>query len=124
MSGRTPRPPRTAGRCGRPEPEPSVRLDRPEADRAVDGPVHPRLERDLRLVPARRADDREVLSVRPVVAALVAARAPDLPDVIAPISARPATRPAAGAPLGVADETLLLVILLIRGRVDEFHPAV
>ena len=44
---------------------PRVGVDLPEAVRAVDGLVHARLERHLRLVAARGADGREVLA-RPV----------------------------------------------------------
>src|SRR6185436_3174905 len=61
----------------------SVRADRPEAVGAVDRAVHTRLERHLGLVAAGRADHREVLACRPVVAALVAARAADVAHVVA-----------------------------------------
>src|SRR6187551_3689230 len=56
-------------------------LHRPEAVRAVDGLVHAWLEGNLRGIAALRANDREVLAHRAVIAALVAARAADLADV-------------------------------------------
>jgi hypothetical protein len=59
-----------------------------------------------------------------VVATLVAARATDVADVVAAVAARPPAGPAARAALRVADEPLLLVILLIRGGMDEFHSTV
>ena len=96
----------------------------PEAVGAVDGPVHAWLERDLGLVAAGRAEDREVLANRPV-AALVAPRAADVADVgLAGIAGRASQGPAAGAALGVGDEPLLCVELLVRGRVDELDAAV
>src|SRR3954451_17411956 len=101
----------------------SVGLDGPEAIRAVDRAVHARLERDLRLVSAGRADDGEVLAVRPVVTALVAAWAADVADVIAGVAGRATAGATACAALGFADEALLLVVLLIGRGVDEFHAA-
>src|SRR5439155_1192896 len=77
--------------------EPSVGLDLAEAVRAVDRPVHPRLEWHLRLVAARRANDREIFARRPVVAALVAARAADLADVVAGVPSGAPAGPAARA---------------------------
>src|SRR3954447_26462543 len=102
----------------------SVGLDGPEAVRAVDRAVHARLEGDLRLVPARRADDGEILAVRAVVAALVATRPADVADVIAGVARRAPAGATAGAALRFADEALLLVVLLIGRRVDEFHAAI
>ena len=102
----------------------SVGPDRPEAVRAIDRPIHPGLERHMRLVAAGRADDREVLAARAVIAALVAARAADVADVVAAVTRSPAAGPAARAALRVADEPLLDVVLLVSGRVDEFHAAV
>src|SRR5947199_4529999 len=86
-----------------------VGLHRPDAVGAVDRPVHPRLERHLGLVPARRAEDREILTHRAVVAALVATWASDLPDVVAGLAARASAGSTARAAFRVADEPLLNV---------------
>jgi len=102
----------------------SVGLDLPEAIGAVDGAIHARLERDLRLVAAGRADHGEVLTGNVLVAALVAARPTDVADVIAGLTTRPPAGTAAGAALRVRGEALLDVVLLISGRVDELHPTV
>src|SRR3954470_1274033 len=48
----------------------------------------------------------------------------DVADVIAGIAGRATARATARAALRVADEALLLVVLLIGGRVDEFHAAI
>src|SRR3954451_5747615 len=61
----------------------SVGVDLPEAVRAVDRAVHPRLERDLCLVAALGAEDREVLAGRG--GALVASRAAQLGGAVAAI---------------------------------------
>jgi hypothetical protein len=102
----------------------SVGLHLTEAIRAVDGTIHAGLERHLRLVPAGRADDGEVLAGDPVVTSLVAARTTQVSHVVARIAGRPPARPAAGAAFGVGREPLLDVVLLIGGRVNELHPAV
>src|SRR6185295_1308293 len=109
----------SAGSSGR-----SVRADRPEAVRAVDRAVHARLEGNLRLVAAGRADHREVLAGRAVVATLVAAGATDVAGVIAAVALGAPAGAAARAALGVTDEPFLLVVLLVGRRVDEFHSAV
>src|SRR5664279_327280 len=56
-------------------------LDVPEAVGAVDRLVLARLERHLGGVAALRADDREVLALWPVIAALIAAWPTDLAHV-------------------------------------------
>src|SRR5215203_1038394 len=90
----------------------SVRLDLPEAVRAVDRLVHPRLEGHLRLVPARRADRGKVLARPSLLGSLVAPRAADRPDVVAAAVARRASVGTARcAPLGIRRERLLLVVL-------------
>ena len=81
-------------------------------------------ERHLRLVAARRADDREVLAIGALDAPLVAARAADLADVVAPIAGRAPAGAAARAALRVGCEPLLDVVLLIGCRVDELDAAV
>ena len=58
------------------------------------------------------------------VAALVAARATDVADVIATIAGGPSAGATAGAPLRVAGEPLLRVVLLVGGRMDEFDAAI
>ena len=102
----------------------SVGANRPEAVGAVDRSIHPRPERDLRLVPTRRAHDREVLPVGPLDAALVAARTTDVPHVIAALSRCSTARAAARAALGIRGECLLRVVLLIGRRVDEIDSTV
>ncbi len=100
-------------------------LDLAEAVGAVDRPVHARLERDLRCVSALRADHGEVLAGRPVVAALVAARAADLASVVSTrLADRPTRCPAAGAAFGVRNESLGCVELLVRSRVNELNATV
>src|SRR4051794_36049545 len=74
-----------------------VGLDRPEAVRAVDRAIHPRLERYLGLIAAGRAENREVLAHRTVVTALVSARPSDVADVVAAVAARPSAGSAARA---------------------------
>src|SRR4051794_25989601 len=103
---------------------PSVRPDRAEAVGAVDGAVHPRPERHLGLVPALRAHDREVLAVRPVVAALVASRPADVTNVVAGIARCAAARATARAALRIRSEPLLRIELLVRRGVDELDSAV
>ena len=102
----------------------SVGLDLAEAVRAVDRPVHPRLEGHLGLVAARRADHREVLAGDPIIAALVAAGPTDFTDVVARVAAGAAAGPTACASLGVGREPLLRVVLLVGRRVNELHPTV
>src|SRR5438132_3865284 len=102
----------------------SARLDHPETVRAVDRAIHPRLEGDLGLVPARRADDCEVLPHRTVVASLIATRSANLPNVIAPVPSGAAAGSAARAPLRIRGESLLRLELLVGGRVDELDPAI
>jgi hypothetical protein len=101
-----------------------ARLDGPEAVGAVDRAVHSRLEGHLRLVAARRADDREVLARRAVVAALVATRPADLADVIAGIPSGASAGPTARAPLRIRGKPLLGVELLVCGGMNEFHPTI
>jgi hypothetical protein len=96
----------------------------PEAVGAIDRPVHPWLERDLGLIAARRAEDREILAGRSL-AALVAARSTDVSEVrFAAVSSGSPAGAAAGAALGIRDEPLLHIELLVGGGVDEFHAAV
>src|SRR6185312_7987683 len=102
----------------------SVRADRPEAVRAVHGAVHPRPERHLRLIAARRAHDREVLTVRSVDGPLVAARTTDVLDVVTTVAGGAPTGPAAGAALRIRRESLLRVVLLIGRGVDEVDSTV
>src|SRR5256885_9437871 len=102
----------------------SVGLDLAEAVGAVDRPVHPRLERHLGLVAARRADDRKIFARRPVVAALVAARAADLADVVAGIPSGTPAGPAARAALRIRREPLLCVELLVGRGEDELNAAI
>jgi hypothetical protein len=102
----------------------SVRLDLAEAVRAVDRPVHARLERHLRLVAARRADDGEVLAGGAVVAALVTTRSADLADVVPGVARGAAAGSTARAALRVRCETLLSVELLVCGGMNEFHPTI
>jgi hypothetical protein len=102
----------------------SVGLDLPKAIRAVNRAIHARLEWNLRLVAARRADHREIFTGDVIVATLVAARAANITDVVARFASRPPARSAAGAALRVGSEAFLDVVLLVGGRMDEFHPAV
>ena len=102
----------------------SVRADLPEAVRAIDRPIHPRLERNLCLVAAGRADDGEVLPDRPLVAALVAARPTDVADVVSTLARGPAAGATAGAALGIRGEPLGGVVLLIGRGMDELHATV
>ena len=96
----------------------------PEAVGAIDRPVHPWLERDLGLIAARRAEDREVLAGRSL-AALVAARSADVAEVrFAAVSSGSPAGSAAGAALGIRDEPLLHIELLVGGGVDELHAAI
>lgn len=104
--------------------EASVGLDLPEAIGAVDGPIHARLERNLRLVATRRTDHGEVLAGDVVLTSFVAARTADVADVVACLATRPPAGSTAGAALRIRGESLLDVVLLIGGRVDELHPAV
>jgi hypothetical protein len=124
--GRGPRAPRPrpAPSRARPRARPSVRLDLAEAVRAVDRSIHTRLERHLRLVAARGADDGEILAGGPVVASLVATGPADFADVVAGVARRAAARSAARAALWVRCEPLLCVELLICGGMNEFHPTV
>ena len=118
--------PHASGRDARARHPGSVGADRPEAVGAVDRSVHPRSERDLRLVPARRTDHRKVLAIRPIDAPLVAARPADVADVArrATFACGTPARPAARAALRVRGEPLLGVILLIGGGMDEVDPTV
>lgn len=100
-------------------------LDRSKAIRAIDRPVHPGLERNLCLIAAGRAKDREVLTLATLVTSFVATRPADVTRVVpATIPIRTATRSAGGAPLRVAHEPLLDVKLLVSGRMGELHPAI
>src|SRR3990172_8656908 len=98
-----------------------LRADLPEAVGAVDRAVHPRLERDLGLVAALRAEDREVLAAG---AGFVAARAAEVAGVVAAVAGGPSAGPAAHAALRLRGEALLCVVLLIVGGMDEFDAAV
>lgn len=102
----------------------SVGTHRPEAVGAVDRSIHPRPERDLRLVAARRAHDREVLPVGPLDATLVAARTTDVPHVVAAFSCSSTAGATARAALGIRGECLLRVVLLIGRGVDELDSTV
>jgi hypothetical protein len=102
----------------------SVGLDLPEAIRAIDRSIHARLERNLCLVATRRADHGEILARHMVVSALIAARTADVTDVVARLTTGPPAGSTAGASLRVRSEALLDVILLVGGRMDEFHTAV
>src|SRR5664279_3306254 len=96
----------------------------PEAVRAVDRTVHPRLERDLGLIAAGRAEHGEVLTGRPL-AALVAARTADIAQVVVSrLADGPPARPAGAAALGVGHEALLGIELLVGRAVDELDAAV
>src|SRR5439155_7197325 len=99
----------------------SARLDGPEAVGAVDRPIHPRLEGHLGLVPARRADHREVLAGRSILPALVAARPADVVEVVAALARSTPAGAAARAALRIGGEPLLCVELLVGRRVDELH---
>src|SRR5579859_1733016 len=83
-----------------------------EAARAVDRPVVPRQERDERLATAFGAD-------RGMHLALAA-----IPAADAEGSVLLGDRPTALAALGLVDETLLRIELLLTGAEDEVHPAV
>jgi hypothetical protein len=74
------------------------------------------LERHLGLVPAARANGREILP-RSAAAPVPARR-------LARLAHRPSRRPATGAALRVGHEPLLRVVLLILGRVDELSAAI
>jgi hypothetical protein len=87
-----------------------------EAVGAVDRAVHMRPKRHLGLVATTRADDGEVLS-RASIAAFSA-------WTLAGITHGAAGGSAARAALGVRNEPLLRVELLILGRVDELGSAV
>jgi len=98
-----------------------LRADLPEAVRAVDRAVHPRLERHLGLVTALRAEDREVLATG---AGLVATRPTQVAGIEPAVAGGAATGAAAHAALRLRGEALLGVVLLIVGGMDEFDAAV
>jgi hypothetical protein len=102
----------------------SVGLDLAEAVRAVDGPIHSRLERDLGLVAARGADHGEVLARDPIVSSLIASGSADFSNVISGIAAGPPAGSTARTAFGVGREPLLHVVLLVGRRMNEFHSAV
>ena len=90
-------------------PRGSVRADLPEAVGAVDGLVHARLERHLRLVAARRADRGEVLARhRGRRCARSRAGRRSIAHVGAAVARRAPVGAARGAALGVRGEPLLL----------------
>ena len=109
---------------GRPPRRGSVGADGPEAVGAVDRSVHPRPERHLRLVSARRTDDREVLPVGPLDAPLVPTRATDVAHVVPALTRRSPAGAATRAALGIRCEPLLSVVLLIGGGMDEVDSTV
>src|SRR6185436_14024389 len=90
----------------------SVGLDRAETVRAVDGLVHARLERDLGLVAAGRADRGEVFARQPVVPSLIASGTAEGARIRARVLRRPPVGSAAGAALRVRREPLGCVVLL------------
>jgi len=62
--------------------------------------------------------------IGPIIAALVSTRPADIANVGAPIAHCPTTGPATGAALRITHETLLRVVLLIGGGMDELDAAV
>ena len=105
-------------------PPTSVGLDLAEAVRAVDRPIHSRLERNLGLVATRGADHGEVFARDPIVSPLVASGSPDISNVRSGIAAGPPAGSTARTAFGVGREPLLHVVLLVGRRMNEFDSAV
>src|SRR5438067_2624580 len=93
-----------------------------EAVGAVDGAIHSRPKRDLRLVPALGAEHGEVLPGRR--SALVAAGPPEVGSRVAAVACGTPAGAAAHAALRFRGEPLLGVVALVVGRMDEFGAAV